>query len=206
MLEAEITAMERRTSALTPIQAMAILDAYQESNVPLPVAVASDWYSTGGRYWRTVWTVAGWRVRGDKFRDPKSLAWAEPMPPAAAADFWSTMHALASASDEWQRAQGIDAPPPRVDVSALMARSSTLLERATKWNPFWEWGGEHPAASPKRLVAVLKRAAKQLDEWYRRRFPGRPPLPPPMPSAGGALILLAIAGLALASRSTRRRR
>lgn len=199
---------ELKASAPDPtrIVALAILDAYREANVPLPYQAASDWYSTGGRYWRQVWTVCGYHKRGDKFIAPKSIRWAEPLPPAEASALWDDLEALAAASDAWQLSQGQEVEPPTVDVGGLVARSSKWWERATVHNPFWEWGKESRAATPKRLIAVLKQAAKQLDEWYRRRFPGRPPLPPPMPSVGAGPIIALVALVAIASSSRRRGR
>lgn len=198
--------LQSKAAVPTRILALAILDAYKEANVPLPYQTASDWYSTGGRYWRQVWTVAGYHKRGDKFIDAKALAWADPLPSAEAAAFWDDMTALAAASDAWQLSQGQEVEPPLVDVGGLVARSYSWWDRVTTANPIWEWGQEHRAASPKRLVAVLKEAAKQLQEWYKRRFPGRPPLPPPMPSTGAGLIVaLVVVGVALSSRRGRRR-
>lgn len=190
----------------TRIVALAVLDAYREGNVPLPYQTASDWYSTGGRYWRQVWTVCGYHKRGDKFIGAQSIAWAEPLPPAEASAFWDDLTALAAASDAWQASQGQEVEPPRVDVGSLVGRSVTWWDRVTTVNPIWEWGDEHRAATSKRLVAVLKQAAKQLDEWYRRRFPGRPPLPPPMPSVGAGPIIALVALVAIASSSRRGRR
>lgn len=199
---------ELKTSAPVPtrIIALAILDAYREANVPLPYQAASDWYSTGGRYWRQVWTVCGYRKRGDKFIGPQSIRWAEPLPPAEASALWADLEALADASDAWQLSQGQEVEPPRVDVGGLVARSVTWWDRVTTINPIWEWGDEHRAATSKRLIAVLKQAAKQLDEWYRRRFPGRPPLPPPMPSVGAGPVIALVALVAIASSSRRRGR
>lgn len=199
---------ELKASAPDPtrIVALAILDAYQENNVPLPYQVASDWYSTGGRYWRQVWTVCGYHKRGDKFLGAQSIAWATVLPPAEATALWADLEALAAASDAWQLSQGQEVEPPKVDVGGLVSRSVTWWDRVTTANPIWEWGDEHRAATNKRLVDLLKRAAKELDEWYRRRFPGRPPLPPPMPSVGmGPIVALVIVGLALTSRRGRRR-
>lgn len=185
----------------TRILALAILDAYREGNVPLSYQAASDWYSTGGRYWRQVWTVCGYHKRGDKFLGAQALAWADPLPAAEADALWRDLAELASASDDWQSSQGQDVPPPTVDVGSLVSRSVSWWDRVTTANPVWEWGQEHRAATSKRLVAVLKQAAKQLDEWYRRRFPGRPPLPPVMPSVGlGPVVALVVIGLALSSR------
>lgn len=199
---------ELQSSAAVPsrILALAILTAYSEANVPLPYQTASDWYSTGGRYWRQVWTVANYHKRGDKLLDAKSILWAAPLPAAEAAAFWEDMTALAAASDAWQLSQGQEVEPPKVDVGALVARSYSWWDRVTTVNPIWEWGKEHRAASPKKLVAVLKEAAKQLQEWYKRRFPGRPPLPPPLPSANLGLVALVVVGVvALSSRRGRRR-
>ena len=191
----------------TRILALAILDAYRENNVPLPYQAASDWYSTGGRYWRQVWTICGYHKRGDKFIGAQSIAWADVLPAAEADALWRDLAELAAASDAWQASQGQDVPPPTVDVGSLVARSVTWWDRVTTRNPIWEWGQESRAATSKRLVALLKQAAKQLDEWYRRRFPGRPPLPPPMPSTGigGALVALLVVGAIATSRRGRRR-
>lgn len=188
------------------ILALAILDAYREGNVPLSYQTASDWYSTGGRYWRQVWTVCGYHKRGDKFIGPQSIAWAELLPAAESDALWRDLSELAAASDDWQRSQGQDVPPPVVDVGSLVARSVTWWDRVTTINPIWEWGDEHRAATSKRLVAVLKRAAKELADWYKRRFPGRPPLPPAMPSVGAGPILALVAVVAIASRRRGRRR
>lgn len=202
-----IRELQSKAAVPTRILALAILEAYKEGNVPLPYQTASDWYSTGGRYWRQVWTVADYHKRGDKFLDAKSIRWAEPLPAKEAAAFWDDLTALAAASDAWQLSQGQEVEPPMVDVGALVSSSASWWDRATTWNPIWEWGQESRAASPKKLVAVLKEAAKQLQEWYRRRFPGRPPLPPPMPSTGigTALVALVVVGVALSSRRGRRR-
>ena len=188
--------------AVPRVVAAAILRAYSERNVPLSVPDAADWYSTGGRYWQLLWNVCGWRKAGDKFIGDKSIAWAEPVEPALARELWRELNNLAAASDAWQRAQGIDASPPTVNVAALTTRSRD-------WRHFFElhpiWN-QPSAARSVALVALLKEAWKQLQEWYRKRYPGRPPLPPALPSAGGALIFLAIAAVALASRSSTRRR
>lgn len=179
------------------VAALALLWAYREANVPLSYQTASDWYSVGGRWWRRVWTTCGFLKQGDKFYGAKSLAWGEPLSLAEATALWDDMTALAHASDEWQLAQGQDVPAPVVDVGALVARSVSWGDRLTTINPAWEWGQEHRAATPRKLVAILKEAAKKLDEWYKRRFPGRPPLPPPMPSVDGGAALLLLAGLGL---------
>lgn len=181
-----------------------MLVAYREANVPLSYQAASDWYSVGGRYWRRVWAVCGYFKQGDKFYGAKSLAWADPLSPTENAAFWNDMVDLAAESDGWQVAQGQDVPPPTVDVGALVARSVSWSDRLTTMNPIWEWGDEHRAATPRRLVEVLKDAAKKLEEWYRRRFPGRPPLPPPLPGEGvGALVVLGAFALILAGSRRR---
>lgn len=181
------------------VVAAAILRAYSERRVPLPVTAAADWYSTGGRYWAQVWTVCGWRKAGDKFIGDKSIAWAEPMPPREAELFWQEIGNLARASDAWQVAQGIDAstPTPQVDVAALTNRSRD-------WRHFFElhpiWN-QPSAARSTALVAFLKEAWKQLQEWYRKRYPGRPPLPPALPSVGGGAIwLVFLLGIAASGR------
>ena len=209
---AEIATARQQVPIPPRVAALAMLVAYREANVPLSYQTASDWYSTGGRYWRRVWAVCGYFKQGDKFYGATSLAWADPLTLADATAFWTDLHDLAADSDAWQLAQGQDVPPPVVDVGALVARSVSWSDRLTTRNPIWEWGKEHRAATPKQLVAVLKEAAKKLDEWYKRRFPGRPPLPPPMPSGdGAALLLLGAAALVLLGRRrnptrTRRRR
>lgn len=172
--------------------------------MPLSYQVASDWYSTGGRYWRRVWAVAGYYKQGDKFLGPDSIAWAEPMSAADTAAFWDDLEALARASDEWQASQGQDVPAPQVDVNALVHRSSSWRDALfSRWS-IWEG----PPTTARKLLEVLKAAEKQLKEWYRRRFPGRPPLPPALPSVsvGGPLVALVVVGLALSSRRGRRRR
>ena len=203
---AAIAELRSKGAYPTRILALAILEAYRESNVPLPYQAASDWYSTGGRYWRQVWTVCGYHKRGDKFLGAQALAWADPLPAAEADALWRDLAELAAASDDWQRSQGQDVPPPTVDVGSLVSRSVSWWDRVTTANPVWEWGQEHRAATSKRLIAVLKQAAKQLEEWYRRRFPGRPPLPPPMPSVGAGPVIALVALVAIASSSRRRGR
>lgn len=203
MFSTTIAAMEKDAPDPPRVAALAVLEAYKETAVPLSYQTAAEWYGTGGRYWRTVWLVCGYKTRGDKFYGADSIAWAQPLDPSTAAGFWDTMTALASASDEWQLAQGIDAPPPTVNVNALVHRTSSWREMLTqRWSL---WSG--PPTSAHRLVAVLKNAAKQLDEWYRRRFPGRPPLPPPLPSTGGlGTFVLVVGGLLLLGGGRRRRR
>ncbi len=174
--------------------------------MPLSYQTASDWYSTGGRYWRRVWAVCGYLKQGDKFYGAESLAWAEPLPDAAG--FWDDMTALASESDAWQLAQGQDVPAPLVDVNALIHRTASWREVfLTRWGIM---GNKPEPTSPKKLMAVLKEAWKQLQEWYKRRFPGRPPLPPPAPSVdGGGILFAALVGLAIlggAGRRTNRNR
>ena len=183
-----------------------MLVAYREANVPLSYQTASDWYSTGGRYWRRVWAVCGYLKQGDRFFGTESLAWADPLPDYAG--FWADMTALAADSDAWQLAQGQDVPPPKVDTAALVHRTASWREvLTTRWGFM---GGKPDPTTARRLVAVLKEAAKKLDEWYKRRFPGRPPLPPPMPSGDGAILIAALVGLALLGgvrrRPTSRRR
>lgn len=189
------------------VAALALLWAYRESNVPLSYQTASDWYSVGGRWWRRVWTVCGFLKQGDKFYGPKSMAWGQPLSLADATALWADMEDLARASDEWQAAQGQDVPPPTVNVGELMSRSATWADKLTTlYDPVWE--AESRAATPKKLVAILKEAAKKLDEWYKRRFPGRPPLPPPMPTGDGGVLLLlgAVALVVLGRRTTTRTR
>lgn len=191
--------------AVPRVVAAAVLRAYSEKRVPLSVQDASEWYGLGGRYWTLVWMVCGWVRAGDKFIGDKSLAWAEPLAQGSSREFWREMGNLAQLSDTWQLAQGIDVEPPPVDVAALTNRSRD-------WRHFFElhpiWN-QPAAARSVALVAFLKEAWKQLQEWYRKRYPGRPPLPPALPSADGVLIVAALVGLAIlggAGRRTNRNR
>lgn len=188
--------------AVPRVVAAALLRAYSEKRVPLPVQDAADWYSTGGRYWQLVWNVCGWRVAGDKFYGDKSLAWAQPMPVGMSREFWRELTNLAAASDRWQLAQGIDTTPPDVDVSALTHRSADW-RRFFELHPIWSLPSKPKSVA---LVGFLKEAWKQLQEWYRKRYPGRPPLPPALPSMSGAGVGLVVVALLVASSRRGRRR
>ena len=203
MFSPTIESYQQRYGLAVPrVVAAAILRAYSEKRTPLPVQEAADWYSTGGRYWQLVWNVCGWRAAGDKFIGDKSLAWAEPMPVGMAREFWREMANLASASDRWQLAQGIDTTPPTVDVAALTNRSRDW-KHFFELHPIWN---QPTAARSVALVGFLKDAWKQLQEWYRKRYPGRPPLPPALPSANlGVVGLVVVAALLASSRRGRRR-
>lgn len=192
----------RYGSAVPRVVAAAMLRAYSERSVPLPVQDAAEWYGPGGRYWRLLWLVCGWRTAGDKFIGDKSLAWAEPLSVGDSSTLWQEMTALASTSDRWQVAQGIDVAPPHVDVAALTNRSRD-------WRHFFElhpiWN-QPSAARSVALVKLLKDAWKQLQDWYKRRYPSRPPLPPALPSVGAGPVIALVALVAIASSSRRRGR
>ena len=121
---------ELKTSAPDPtrIVALAILDAYREANVPLPYQASSDWYSTGGRYWRQVWTVCGYHKRGDKFLGAQSIMWAELLPTAEADALWRDLAELAACLERpvqvWN--ETLEFVPRRYTTTNFMYRSKWL--------------------------------------------------------------------------------
>jgi len=191
------------------VEAAAILRAYSERAVPLPVQEAAEWYAPGGRYWRLVWAVCGYVSEGDKMHAAESLWWVSPISPSLAAEFWPTLEELAAQSDAWQLRQGIDTSPPKIDTQALLSRSVPWTDAFLSLRPAPIW--DRFSSKPTTLMAFIKEAYGKLKEWRKRR--SATPLPLPLPgrkSDGGGLtlILLGVAALVLSGggrRTTSRR-
>ena len=206
MLAPAIDAMRQRLPIPTRIEAAAILRAWEERAVPLPLQEAAEWYAPGGDYWRLRWAVCGWQREGDKFLASTALGWGLPLSAREAADFWATMDVLATESDQWQLAQGADVSPPLVDVAALLRRTEKpIWEKVTSIGPIWTWNDK----APRNLAKFITDSWEKLKEWRRKRQadPTRPVLPPPLPSlpSAGAAGLFIILGVAIILGTTTRR-
>lgn len=208
MLLPTVEAMRRKLPLPTRIEAAAILRAYSERSVPLPVQEIAAWYAPGGRYWVLCWSVLGWEREGDKFLGPSSVSWSFPLDVPDAVRFWDELLLLASSSDAWQLAQGADVSPPSVDVPSLLSREvdwSQLFEL----RPIWRLPTK---AGSSALRDFIRKGWVALQEWRKKRQadPSRPILPPPMPRGpgGGTALLVILLGAAIlvGGRRNRRRR
>jgi MYXO-CTERM domain-containing protein len=199
MLTPSIEALQRRLPTPTRIEAAAILRAYSETAVPLPLQDAARWYAVGGDYWRVRWMVCGWTREGDRMLDPKAAGWGFLMSSTESRDLWSMLAALAEDSDRWQLAQGTDTLPPTVDVAALMRWDTrTLWEQVTMIGPLWRRNDR----APRNLARFIAESYKRLQEWRRTRRPGQTPTRTDGPGGGMLLLLAAVAILG----SSRRRK
>lgn len=160
-------------------EAAAVLSAYSEKNVPLPLQSRAEWYGTvdPGRWWRLVWAVSGWVNEGDKFAAVNDVVWwPGPLAQSVTRALWSELAELAEESDAWAAKQGRVYVSPVVDVAAFRARPGPIKRTG-------------------QLAEFLNAAWKALQAWRRDRRGGGP-VPPQWPSGDGIGTLLVLGAAA----------
>jgi len=192
--------LARATPAPPRIYALAVLDAYNRRAVPLSPSETEEWFGVGGRYWQLMWRVAG-LDGGERFIGTQDMGWAWGLPNPEA--FWSEVNALAAASDAWQAERGAaPAPAPKVDVNALINRTTSWRERGFSIYPIWEG----PPSTAKRHQAVLDEAGAQLRAWRQAGYAGTGAAPAPAKKRGAGVILAIGAALVALVASRRGKR